>query len=416
MSIWTNFKNWLTYDDVHFDKNGISQPIRITEELANYDDYNSIIYNWNYLKNKYPDVISEIAFAIDYIARQTAQLDIDIYKDLNKNIKEANTNEFFYTWNVRPNMYQNAYNLKYTLISYLFYYGEAIVIKDSEKEIHVFSLPDYQKYKNETTGEMYFGITINNQIVYYRQSDIMCFHLFDIFNELSPIYFIWKDAKLLEHAKNSYYKNITNSEVQKALMFNEENDDLNEEEEQRIAANVTNLLNAKTSKALYVTNAVRVDSFSKQTNIDKLTPADKYLKSKIMNFLGIPDGLIGGDSNQGVDERLRLFYISTLSPLLSQIEIEIDAKWNKKSHYTKGGGVRFDTSKLFRLQENERINNSVARINANITTISEEREKLGFAPNKKLQKQTDNLKIMGSSPPNETTERGTNGTKNDKNN
>lgn len=368
---------------------------RVFENFENQFKYG---YNYETFYNNY--IFPEIYFSINLIANYIGQLPLDIYSNIDINEKKKNL-DLQYLLNHKPNDYQSGFNLKHKLITDMYYHGVGylayIQINNKKNIINL----DYNKIieLRDVNGEEYFLYILDNYNDYcdYKQRDWESFG-FDWYNQnpdlvlldkksiiklkyddscRSPLFWLWKDLGMLPLLKEKAMNNINEDGSLKAVIIGTEG---TKGRLQSSSENnpVDKLLKQSGSGATTIgqTNQ-QIHKFEVKKN-KSLMDDLKYIKKTITESLGIPDGLIGGDSHQGKNELIQILYINHLAPILTKLEQEIENKFLSERFIRAGGGVKFNINHLYKLQEDKLTDILQKQGDAGIISINDARIRLGY--------------------------------------
>lgn len=354
-------------------------------------------YEYNWFTQNY--IFPEIYFSVDFISKQIAQLKVDVFKNVETG-ERAKYSNIRYLLNYRANDSQSAYDFKYQLISELFYNGHVYCYYNKDEifvvsEKQIFDIPGYDNYwclgdietikfikDNYDASEINLDsldviIIDKNDLIHLKSNHFGC--------GLSPISFLWKDLGIIRDLNSRYKDNIDNGGKRQAIVFSK-GKAIGEKGSKTINSALNEMIQSGKSGALTLdAMEMKIDTWEVPMikSSELLTPK-KELKQMIQEYLGIPSGLIGGDSHQGVDEKIRLFYTVTVSSLLEQLEEELTNKLFKKKFAINGGKVVINTDRLFFGDITTRINNQINLKNAKIIDVNEARINLGYEKNEKL--------------------------------
>lgn len=357
---------------------------RLLLDLTNCNDANIDFTNF-----------SVVYFSIDYIAKQIASMDIDDYLRKAANIRNYDS-DISYMLNYEPNSYQTGYNLKYNLITNLYYYGCAFAIYDSDNyNLEILDNGNLFEYWEDNVKylcwfeDKYINVINGTRItvetirefggILYKEKDIMIFRFNEQFE--SPLNKILSDLKLHTSLNKGIYDEVGREGKLQGYVKNLEGG-LGNQEESNLNKTLSDFVSS--GKEGFVTlgsNNTEIGTFTRSGSSDKLSNI-KDLRKLIQEHIGVPAGLVAGDSNQGKPEQISQFYKLTLMPLLENIEKELEISFFTKEGIKKGFGLKFNISNLLRLDEEKQNKILSMQMNAGFITINEGRLILGLPKSK----------------------------------
>lgn len=331
----------------------------------------------------------EMYFVCNQIANYMAQLPVNIYQDKQNNILSTQDSIKNYLLNNRANDLQSAFDFWHNMWCNMLYYGVAfakiIVDKDGYYSIYVLDnssmtrISDEQiLYSNDINANKWNAELIQNSLdtgesVLFNNYDLITFK-YD-HNCSSPFDWLKRDLRLVNELKNGMKNNINAGSTQ--LLIKSKHIDKSSAEELKEHTNITRMLQSKRPFAMPL-GGINSEVYSYEIKANPQIQTDlKEIRKRINEYLGFPDGLIGGDSNQGKAELMDLLY-SKFSPHITKLEQEIENKLFPTSFAFSGGGVKFDTTKLLDIDIIKKTSVLQQQIDAGIITINEARKKLGF--------------------------------------
>lgn len=386
----------------------------VTDELINFNPYSymdrneyqinktNCFYNstlsilnkdYSYSNLIADNIMPEVFFTVDYISRHVAQMNIDIYKDTTENKKITGTKKH-YMLNHKPNSYQSAYDLKYNLIFNLYMFGTAFAVYSPGVEYDRLEVLDNEciiKFWDQNQCYYYYGdkkqvkVINNTQINYdylssikgllFKEEELLIFSLNSL--GLSPIEFLWQDLGLLTSLKNGIVNQVKLVGDIQGIVTSR--DGHKGRDEQKHEHDVLTELAQSDKPGFRTVGSVDFSLHTWQRNHGKdLNPILKDMQKKVSERLGVPDGLLGGDSHQGKQDLPETFHGKTLAPLLKMIEQELENKLYSPNFVKTDGALVFDVSTLLRMDESTRTDNEIKKLDAGIVQINESRVTLGY--------------------------------------
>lgn len=370
-----------------------------------YDKYYEKAYTYDVFLQ---DVLHpEIMFTIDYISKKVASLELESFTDKYTNVRGGNK-ALLFAWNHKPNKYQNDNEFKYQLVFRMYMQGSVYVIpwrnEKNDIEFHIVPNEIMFRVRDKASGGKYVYIGNPNQITalndnyifdneecyiddyldfldgqWFKEEDLLNFKLFNYDNcGHSPLEYLWKDLGNLAETKLALSQNLESSTaIQGAVFGNVVGGGVAYEKKGN--KTIDELMKSNESGVVTIGGQnASMQTWNKPNNLSAISPAQKELRKKLYNYLGVPDGLLDGDSNQGKKELVELFYNKTLGDLLSLIESEIELKQTSMSFLLDDGALRFDIKKIFRTDYYSLSDTKVKEINAGIITANDARIALGM--------------------------------------
>lgn len=317
---------------------------------------------------------------INHIARTISQTKFEY---IDSGVKD-NTNTTYYKLNVRPNTDESAATFWQKVVRKLIYDNEVLIVVTDTKDLIVaddFTREEYALYddvfKNIIVGEFEFERNfLMSEVIYLEYnnesiSNILC----GLFSDYGDIF-----GRLIQ-------ANLLNNQIRATLSM-DANYNMNKESQESLQKFINKAYEA------FATNDIAIVPLQKgytyeehstqsqaktSSQIDDLSKLPDQILSYVARNLGIPLGLINGDTAdiQGMTDNYMKFCIN---PIIEKITDELNAKLFTVRSYKEGKRIKAISIDAYDpIQKAEAIDKLIS---SSVFTVNQVLDMFGYPPSK----------------------------------
>ena len=359
-----------------FGSNNSTTPPPTATELQILNGYKAVFTNYD---GKYYDD-SDVRACVDAIARNGAKLNPKHIRRNNKGFENVNDN-LQRLLSKQPNELQNAYKFYYQIISELYLYNNAIVIKSYDENdnikglypIHWQSIVPYE-YKNEIYLSFQFG---NGKKRFVALKD--CIYLTRFINEDGI-----SGGNNKPIVKTLSIKHVIDEGIVNAIKTTQSIKGVIKSTQAMLKPeDVKKMRDQFVKDFIEDTNGDGIGGLDATTEfvpvkLDPTTASDSQIKSidnQLLSYFGISEGIVQSKYNE---DEWNSFYESVLEPIGLQMSLEFTNKLFSITEKYHGNEIIFTSNRLQYASNNTKIN--LLRYANNLMMVDELREVFNMEP------------------------------------
>lgn len=313
------------------------------------DLVSAVLGNWGEVSLKNSEAICS---AVTRLANTLACMPCHLYKDYR--VQDGDELERLVSF--APNANQTPHGWKYAMMACLGIYGCAysLIVPDGIGGIKALDVLDptrVQVYKNSETGEIWYGVTLDNgEMVYVHTSGMIVVNWgsTDGRSHVSPLEVLGATLKYDRAIKEISLRQLQGVNGAVVLTYPTA---MNEERKVELENRFINAYSKSVGQVIVLEGGVTADRISGSVVDPQVLNSDNITKSKIASVYNMPLRMVGANANSDYstsEQVIKEFLTLTMQPWITAFEEQLNRKVLMWYRYSEGYRFRFSMDAMLR--------------------------------------------------------------------